>query len=121
VRCAHAVQSDIAGRDLGEPRDQRIAFRIGINVWDIVEKDGDIFGDGVNIAARLEGIAEAGGICVSARVQEDVAGRVDVAFEDMGEQTLKNIARQSVPERLRLQVLTRATRKGPLLGSAGRP
>ena len=75
------------------PPDRRIEFRIGINVGDIVVEDGDIFGDGVNVAARLEGLAEPGGICVSARVQEDAAGRLDLAFEDMGEQALKNIAR----------------------------
>src|SRR5437763_5868632 len=93
VRCAIEVQSDMARRNSGEPADRRIAFRIGINVGDIVEQDGDIFGDGVNIAARLESIAEPGGICVSARVQEDAAGKLDLAFEDMGEQMLKNTAR----------------------------
>jgi hypothetical protein len=66
---------------------------IGINVGDIVVEDADIFGDGVNVAARLEGSAEPGGICVSARVQEDAAGKLDLAFEDLGEQQLKNIAR----------------------------
>jgi adenylate cyclase len=85
-----------AGRHLAAnaalPPDRRIEFRIGINVGDIVVEDGDIFGDGVNVAARLEGLAEPGGICVSARVQEDAAGRLDLAFEDMGEQALKNIA-----------------------------
>jgi TolB-like protein/class 3 adenylate cyclase/Tfp pilus assembly protein PilF len=92
VRCAAEVQAGMAERNsaAGGPR---IDFRIGINVGDIVEQDNDIFGDGVNIAARLEGIADPGGICVSARVQEDTAGRIDVAFEDMGEQNLKNIAR----------------------------
>ena len=75
VRCAVEVQTDMASRNSGEAEDRRIAFRIGINVGDIVEQDGDIFGDGVNIAARLEGIAEPGGICVSARVQEDAAGK----------------------------------------------
>ena len=73
--------------------DNRIEFRIGINVGDIVVEDGDIFGDGVNVAARLEGLAEPGGICVAARVQEDAAGKLDLAFEDIGEQQLKNIAR----------------------------
>src|SRR5438067_817864 len=71
----------------------RIEFRIGVHQGDVVVEDGDIFGDGVNVAARLEGLADPGGICVSARVQEDTAGRLDLAFEDMGEQTLKNITR----------------------------
>jgi TolB-like protein len=75
------------------PPDSPIEFRIGINVGDIVVEDGDIFGDGVNIAARLEGLAEPGGICVSARVHEDAAGKLDLAFEDLGEQQLKNIMR----------------------------
>src|SRR5262244_220833 len=66
---------------------------MGLNVGDVVVEDGDIFGDGVNVAARLEGLAEPGGVCVSARVQEDVAGKLDLAFEDLGEQQLKNIAR----------------------------
>jgi len=75
------------------PAEQRIEFRIGIHQGDIIVEDGDIFGDGVNLAARLEGLAEPGGICVSGRVQSDAAGKVDVAFADMGEQQLKNIAR----------------------------
>ena len=103
VRCAVEVQTDMASRNSGEAEDRRIAFRIGINVGDIVEQDGDIFGEGVNIAARLEGIAEPGGICVSARVQEDAAGRVDLTFEDMGEQALKNIARPVHAFRLRVE------------------
>lgn len=102
VRCAVEVQTDMASRNFSEVEDRRVAFRIGINVGDIVEQDGDIFGDGVNIAARLEGIAEPGGICVSAGVQEDAAGRIDLTFEDMGEQALKNIARPVRAFRLRL-------------------
>jgi TolB-like protein len=66
---------------------------MGINVGDVVVEEGDIFGDGVNVAARLEALAQPGGICVSARVQEDAVGKLDLAFEDMGEQALKNIAR----------------------------
>src|SRR6516162_3329419 len=80
-------------RNAPMPADKRIEFRIGINVGDIVVEDGDIFGDGVNVAARLEGLAEPSGICVSARVQEDATGKLDLAFEDLGEQALKNIAR----------------------------
>src|SRR5712672_806769 len=83
----------MAARNAAEPADSRVEFRIGINVGDVVVEDGDIFGDGVNVAARLEALAEPGGICVSARVQEDAAGRLDLTFEDMGEQSLKNIAR----------------------------
>jgi TolB-like protein/class 3 adenylate cyclase len=93
LRCAAEVQAAMAEGNAPIPPDRRIEFRIGINVGDIVVEDGDIFGDGVNVAARLEGLADPGGICVSARVQEDAAGRLDLAFEDMGEQALKNIAR----------------------------
>jgi adenylate cyclase len=93
LRCATEVQAGMAERTATAPADKPIEFRIGINVGDIVVEDGDIFGDGVNVAARLEGLAEPGGICVSARVQEDAAGRLDLAFEDMGEQALRNIAR----------------------------
>src|SRR6516225_1335542 len=93
LRCAAEIQAAMAETNAGSPADKRIELRVGINVGDIVVEDGDIFGDGVNVAARLEGLAEPGGICVSARVQEDAAGRLDLAFEDIGEQQLKNIAR----------------------------
>ena len=92
VRCAAELQAGLAERNAAFPAERRIDFRIGIHQGDIVVEDGDIFGDGVNIAARLEGLAEPGGICVSARVREDAAGRLDLAFEDIGEQDLKNIA-----------------------------
>ena len=82
------------GRHNGStPADQRIEFRVGINTGDVIVEDGDIHGDGVNVAARLEALAEPGGICVSAIVHEQVQGRLDCAFEDTGEQNLKNIAR----------------------------
>jgi TolB-like protein/class 3 adenylate cyclase len=84
VACAAAWQAAIVGD---------IRWRIGINVGDVIIDGEDIYGDGVNIAARLEALAEPGGICVSARVQEDAAGRLDLEFEDIGEQSLKNIAR----------------------------
>jgi adenylate cyclase len=93
LRCAIEVQAGMGERNATAPDDRRIEFRIGINVGDIVVEDGDIFGDGVNVAARLEALAEPGGICVSARVQEDAAGKLDLAFEDLGEQHLKNIVR----------------------------
>jgi len=93
LRCAVEVQREMSGRNAGVPPDNRVELRIGINVGDIVVEDGDIFGDGVNVAARLEALAEPGGICVSARVQEDAAGKLDLAFDDIGEQQLKNIAR----------------------------
>jgi adenylate cyclase len=92
LRCAVDVQRGMAERDAGVPDEKRIKFRLGINVGDIIIDDDDIIGDGVNVAARLEGFAEPGGICVSGRVQEDVRGKLDIAFEDAGEQQFKNIA-----------------------------
>jgi len=80
-------------RNSGTPEHERIVFRVGINLGDVIVEDGDIHGDGVNIAARLEAIAEPGSICVSAIVHDQVQGRLDCAFEDIGEQELKNIAR----------------------------
>jgi TolB-like protein/class 3 adenylate cyclase/tetratricopeptide (TPR) repeat protein len=93
LRCAGAVQAQMAERNAAAVPEGRIEWRIGIHQGDIVVEDGDIFGDGVNIAARLEGLAPPGGVCVSARVQEDVAGKIDLTYEDLGEQQLKNIAR----------------------------
>jgi TolB-like protein len=93
LRCAAEIQAAMAESNAPLPPNRRIDFRIGIHQGDIVVEDGDIFGDGVNVAARLEGLAEPGGICVSSRVQEDAAGRLDLAFEDIGEQSLKNITR----------------------------
>jgi adenylate cyclase len=93
LRCAVEVQAGMAERNATLPTEKRIDFRVGINVGDVVVEDGDIFGDGVNVAVRLEGLAQPGGICVSARVQEDAAGKLDLAFDDLGEQQLKNITR----------------------------
>src|SRR5215813_8881898 len=92
VRCALLVQSGMAARNEGVGPDERIEFRIGINLGDIMLDAGDIFGDGVNVAARLEGLAEPGGICLSDDVHRQVRGKLDVALEDAGEQRLKNIA-----------------------------
>jgi adenylate cyclase len=81
VRCAIEVQHGMVERNAEVPQEKRIEFRIGINVGDIIIDGGDIFGDGVNVAARLEGLSEPGGICVTGRVQEDVGGKLDIAFE----------------------------------------
>jgi adenylate cyclase len=93
VRCAVEVQREMIARNAAAPAQRRIEFRIGINVGDIIIEDGDIFGDGVNIAARLEALAEPGGICLSAAAHEQVRDRLDIAFNDLGEQQVKNIAR----------------------------
>jgi TolB-like protein/class 3 adenylate cyclase len=93
LRCAIVVQAGMTERNAPIPRDKRIEFRIGIHQGDVVVEEHDIFGDAVNVAARLEGLAEPGGVCVSARVRGDAAGKLDLAFEDMGQQELKNIAR----------------------------
>ena len=92
VRCAVEVQHEMRARNENVPEERRIEFRMGINVGDIIIEDGDIFGDGVNVAARLEALAEPGGIAVSGVVHQNVRGRVECAFEDMGDQTVKNIA-----------------------------
>jgi class 3 adenylate cyclase len=93
VECAVAVQPVMAERNDGIPQDRRMLFRIGINLGDILIEGDDILGDGVNVAARLEGIAEPGGICISSSAYDQVRGKVDVEFADLGEQNLKNIAR----------------------------
>jgi adenylate cyclase len=110
LRCASEIQVGMADRNAGIPPADRIEYRIGIHQGDIVVEDGDIFGDGVNIAARLEALAEPDGICVSARVQEDAIGKLDLAFRDLGEQQLKNIAR---PVRAYSVGRDRAPRSGP--------
>ena len=93
VRCVIEVQTVVAEKTADVPEDRRIAFRIGIHVGDIIIDGDDIFGDGVNIAARLQEIAAPGGVCISSRAHDDVRDRLDAAFEDGGAQTLKNIAR----------------------------
>ena len=91
VRCAVKIQQAMADRNAQIAPEKRIEIRIGINLGDVIVDDGDIYGDGVNIAARLESIAEPGGICISARVLDEIRSKVDLAFEDLGERQLKNI------------------------------
>jgi adenylate cyclase len=121
LRCATEVQAGIAERNPPISADKRIEYRIGINVGDIVVEDGDIFGDGVNVAARLEALAEPGGICVSARVQEDASGKLDLAFEDMGEQALKNIARPVRAYRIATGAASTAVQETPALVLPDKP
>jgi TolB-like protein/class 3 adenylate cyclase len=103
LRCAIEIQRGMAKRNAQVPLEKRIEFRMGINVGDIIIDGVSIHGDGVNVASRLEALAEVGGICVSRRVQEDVHGTLDVTFEDTGEQQLKNIARLVHVYRVRLE------------------
>src|SRR5262245_50275560 len=91
VRCAIEMQTDIAAKGAAVPEDQRITFRIGVNLGDIIVDGDDIFGDRVNIAAHLEVLAEPGGICMSDDAFHQVRGKVDVLFVEMGPQSLKNI------------------------------
>jgi adenylate cyclase len=93
VQCAAAAQNEFKARNAGLPENRRMEFRIGINLGDVIEKEGRIYGDGVNIAARLEGLAAEGGICVSGGAYEQIEGKVPFAFESMGEQTVKNITK----------------------------
>jgi adenylate cyclase len=102
VRCAIEVQRGMAEQNATVPQVKRIEFRIGIHVGDIIVDENDIFGDGVNIAARLEGIAEPGGVCISDDAQRQIRGKVDIAFEDMGSQNLKNIAEPMRAWRLKI-------------------
>src|SRR5215813_9280713 len=93
VRCATEIQRGMADREPEVTEGRQIRFRIGINLGDVIVEEHDIFGDGVNVAARLEALAEPGGICVSRVVRDQVRDRLDFAFEDLGEQQVKNIAR----------------------------
>jgi TolB-like protein/class 3 adenylate cyclase len=101
VECAVAIQNGMAEREAAEPEERRIRFRIGINIGDIILEDGDIFGDGVNVAARLEGLAEPGGICIARNVWNQVKGKLDLGFEPMGEHRVKNIAEPITVYRVR--------------------
>src|SRR6516165_1108196 len=92
VRCAVDIQRGMNQRNTDVPADKRIQFRIGINVGDIIIDGDDIFGDGVNIAARLETLCEPGGVCISRAANEQIRGKLSLAFSDLGEQTVKNIA-----------------------------
>src|SRR5688572_25812732 len=93
VRCAIDIQTAMAERECASPMDRRILYRFGINLGDIVFDEGDVFGDGVNVAARLQGLAQPGGICISDIVHQTVGDRLSEPFRDMGSQRVKNISR----------------------------
>src|SRR6266446_9482883 len=93
VRCAAEVQRGMIDREPEVPDERRIRFRIGINLGDVIVEEDDIFGDGVNIAARLDALAEPGGICISRTVRDHIRDKLAYPFEDRGEQSVKNIAR----------------------------
>jgi TolB-like protein/class 3 adenylate cyclase/tetratricopeptide (TPR) repeat protein len=102
ARCAVEIQRGMAAQNAAVPQEAKIQLRIGIHVGDIIIDDDDIFGDGVNIAARLEGIAEPGGVCISDDAQRQIRGKVEAVFDDMGAQNLKNIAEPMRAWRVRL-------------------
>jgi adenylate cyclase len=108
VRCAAEIQRAMADRDLDLAEERRLRFRIGVNLGDVIVDNGDIYGDGVNIAVRLEGLAAPGGICVSGTVRDHIGDRLPYTFEDMGEQSVKNIARPVRVYALRTEGITGA-------------
>ena len=121
VRCALGIQRAMPTHNADLPPDKRIEFRIGINVGDIIVEGDDIFGDGVNVAARLESISDPGGICISDVVHQQVNGRLDADFVDQGEQSLKNIARRVRVYRLKLTSKVASEPPRPILALPDKP
>ncbi len=113
VRCAVAVQNGMRERNTEVPEDRRIEFRIGINIGDVIVQDDDVFGDGVNVAARLEGLAEVGGVCISDMVHQGIRSKLDLSFEDLGPQRVKNISEPLRAFHIRLGAPTKALSSGP--------
>jgi TolB-like protein/class 3 adenylate cyclase/tetratricopeptide (TPR) repeat protein len=117
VECAVAIQNGVAECQATEPEDRRIQFRIGINVGDIIVEDGDILGDGVNVAARLEGLAEPGGICIARNVHDQIKAKLALPFEPMGAHRVKNFAEPVEVWRVALDGVATAPAAGPLAAS----
>ena len=115
VECAVAIQSKMAERNAAIEPERRMQFRVGINIGDVVHDEARIYGDGINVAARLEGLAEAGGICISSKVYEEISGRIDLACRDIGEQQLKNIARPVRAYQVRLDGIAPTAAPAPAL------
>ena len=118
VRCATEIQDAIKTRNDSLPEERRMLFRIGVNLGDVVVKNGDLLGDGVNVAARLQSIAEPGGICISSSVYDQITGKLDLGFRDIGDQTLKNISRPI--HVYRVSGATQPVRAGPPLPKPAR-
>src|SRR5215510_707270 len=112
VRCASTIQHDLTERNAALPQPRRMEFRMGINLGDVVVEGERLYGDGVNIAARLESLAEAGGLCISGTVLEHVGNKLSLRYEDLGEQTVKNIAKPVRVYRVRLDAEAPATEPG---------
>jgi len=112
VRCAVEIQRGMAERNAETPPENRIEFRIGINLGDVIAESGDIYGDGVNVAARLEGLAEPAGICVSGMVWDHIRDKFPISFEDRGEQSVKNITRPVRVYALRPETIADLPRAG---------
>ena len=119
VKCAVAIQSKMAERNAMIEPTLRMQFRVGINIGDVIYDESRIYGDGINVAARLEAVAEPGGICISSKVYEEIGGRIDLAYQDIGEQQLKNIARPVRAYRVRANGLAPAT--APVLALPDKP
>ncbi len=117
VQCAVEIQNELAHANNDLEKDRRMQFRIGINVGDVMLKDGDIFGDGVNIAARLEGLADPGGICISRGIHDHVMKKLPFDFEDLGEQRVKNIAQPVRVYRLLLDERASESRSSPVMAA----
>ncbi|QIG52625.1 adenylate/guanylate cyclase domain-containing protein [Nordella sp. HKS 07] len=119
VECAVEIQRRMARRNADVEPERQIRFRIGINLGDVIVEDGDVLGDGVNIAARLQTIADAGGIAVSQAVRDELAHKLDLTFEDLGEQPLKNISRPLRVYRVMLDEAQATPVSAPALGDGG--
>src|SRR3984893_16603224 len=114
VRCADEIQRGVAEQNIDVPQDKRIELRIGIHVGDIIIEESDIFGDGVNIAVRLEEIAEPGGVSISDDAHRQIRGKIGIDYDDMGAQVLKNIAEPMRVRRIRANSLTAAPNYRPM-------
>ena len=120
VRCSVEIQQALTTRNDSLPGEERLLFRIGINLGDVIVDGNDVLGDGVNVAARLESIADPGGICISSSVYDQISGKLNLGFADMGEQSLKNIVRPVRTYRVEPADTTRSRSPGPLQSAAVR-